>query len=143
MLTCVECLNRKSYLHQTETEMVLTEKEKAGAEELLRLLPVSDLHSLAQTVTSKMLFLETSSEAVTAIILHTAKAVDLLMRKKIKKEVLFQYLHNKRVPVEAVADKPVLVARVLELWGTELPLGNLTLLDFLGSFGVPKPGNIK
>ena len=32
------------YLYHSCSEMVLTEKEKAGAETLLGLLPVSDLH---------------------------------------------------------------------------------------------------
>ena len=35
------------------------------------------------------------------------KATDLLKRKKIKKELLFKYLHSKRVPIESVADKVV------------------------------------
>ena len=97
---------------------MLTEAEKYGISELLSRLSVSDLQSLAQTVTSKLLVPETSSEAITAIILHTDKAVDLLKRKKIKKELLFKYLHLKGVSIEAVADKSVHVTRVLEVWRT-------------------------
>jgi len=107
---------------------MLTEAEKYGISELLSRLSVSDLQSLAQTVTSKLLVPETSSEAITAIILHTDKAVDLLKRKKIKKEILFKYLHFKRVPIEAVADKSVHVSRVLEVWGTA-QCGDMTVMD--------------
>ena len=107
---------------------MLTEAEKYGISELLSRLSVSDLQSLAQTVTSKLLVPETSSEAITAIILHTDKAVDLLKRKKIKKEVLFKYLHFKRVPIEAVSDKSVHVSRVLELWGAP-ETGDMTVMD--------------
>ena len=107
---------------------MLTEAEKHGISELLSRLSVSDLQSLAQTVTSKLLVPETTSEAITAIILHTDKAVDLLKRKKIKKEVLFKYLHFKRVPIEAVADKSVHVSRVLEVWGTS-GCGDMTVMD--------------
>jgi len=108
---------------------MLTEPEKHGISELLSRLPVSDLQSLAQTVTSKLLVPETSSEAITAIILHTDRAVDLLKRKKMKKEVLFKYLHFKRVPIEAVSEKSVHVSRVLELWGATESGGDLTVMD--------------
>ena len=37
-----------------------------------------------------------------AIILHTDKAVDLLKRRKLKKELLFKYLHEKKVPIDRV-----------------------------------------
>ena len=97
---------------------MLTEAEKRGISELLHGLSVSDLQSLAETVTSKLLVPETSFEAIRAIILHTDKAVDLLKRKKIKKELLFKYLHLKGVSIEAVADKSVHVTRVLEVWRT-------------------------
>ena len=97
---------------------MLTDAEKIGIYELLNGLSVSDLQSLAETVTSKLLVPETSFEAIRAIILHTDKAVDLLKRKKIKKELLFKYLDFKGVPIEAVADKSVHVTRVLEVWRT-------------------------
>ena len=96
---------------------MLTEAEKHGIAELLTRMSVQDLQSLAQTVTSKLLVPETSSEAISMIILHTERAADLLKRRKIKKELLFKYLHYKRVPIESVADKSVHVTRVLELWG--------------------------
>ena len=75
----------------------------------------------AQTVTSKLLVPETSSEAISMIILHTDRAADLLKRRKIKKELLFKYLHFKRVAIESIADKSVHVNRVLEVWGSSDP----------------------
>ena len=36
---------------------------------------------------------------------YESQATDLLKRKKIKKELLFKYLHSKRVPIESAADK--------------------------------------
>ena len=71
---------------------MLTEKEKHGISELLDRMTISDLQSLAQTVTSRLLVPENSMEAIQAIILHTDKASDLLKRRKIKKELLFKYL---------------------------------------------------
>jgi hypothetical protein len=95
---------------------MLTERERHGMAELLGRMDPADLISLAQTVTSRLLAADTPAEAVENIILHTDKATDLLKRKKIKKELLFKYLHSKRVPIESVADKAVHVSRVLETW---------------------------
>nr|ACO10605.1 C3orf38 homolog [Caligus rogercresseyi] len=56
--------------------------------------------------------------------LHTESAVDLLKRRKIKRDLLFKYLSSKKVPVEGSADKSILVSLVLESWGTsERPSG--------------------
>lgn len=100
---------------------MLTESEKHGMAELLARMSVEDLQSLAQTVTSKLLVPETSSESISMIILHTDRAADLLKRRKIKKELLFKYLHFKRVAIESIADKSVHVRRVLEVWGSSDP----------------------
>ena len=101
---------------------MLTELEKLGVLELLSCMSLEDLQSLAQTVTNNMFVNQPMDEAITTIILHTDKAADLLKRRKIKKELLFKYLHVKGVPIEAIADKNVHVSRVLELWKN----GNVT-----------------
>jgi len=95
---------------------MLTERERHGMAELLSRMEPTDLMSLTQTVTSRLLVADTPAEAVETIILHTDKATDLLKRKKVKKELLFKYLHSKRVPIESAADKAVHVSRVLETW---------------------------
>ena len=96
---------------------MLTEKEKHGISELLSRMAPRDLNSLAQTVTSRLIVPETSSEAVSAILLHTDKPADLLRRRKIKKELLFKYLHAKRVTADPQAEKAVFISHVLQLWG--------------------------
>ena len=70
---------------------MLSEREKHGIAELLHRLDPSDLQSLAQTVTSRLIVPESPSEAVQAIILHTDRPADLLRRRKVKKEFLFKY----------------------------------------------------
>jgi hypothetical protein len=67
---------------------------------------------------------------VSSIILHTDKASDLLKRKKVKKEFLFKYLHDKRVEsVEATSEKAVLIKQVMTLWGSmERSLGSCLAL---------------
>ena len=96
---------------------MLTEAEKHGINELLSRMSAQDLQSLAQTVTSKQLVPETSSEAISMIILHTERAAELLDRKKITKELMFEYLHFKSVPIKSEAGKIEHALRVLRLWG--------------------------
>ena len=98
---------------------MLTEKEKHGISELLGRMTSKDLTSLAQTVTSRLIVPETTSEAVSAILLNTDKPGDLLRRRKIKKELLFKYLHAKKVTVDPSADKCVFITHVLQLWGSQ------------------------
>ena len=97
---------------------MLTEKEKHGISELLARMSTRDLNSLSQTVTSRLIVPETTSEAVSAILLHTDKPSDLLRRRKVKKELLFKYLHAKKVAVDPAADKSIFISHVLQLWGT-------------------------
>jgi len=118
---------------------MLTEKEKHGISELLDRMTISDLQSLAQTVTSRLLVPENSMEAIQAIILHTDKASDLLKRRKIKKELLFKYLHFKRVPIEAISDKHLHVIKVLEVWESSESQECFTAMDSDNSLECPPP----
>ncbi len=97
---------------------MLTEREKHGIAELLHRLESSDLNSLAQTVTSRLIVPESPSDAVQAILLHTDRPADLLRRRKVRKDFLFKYLHDKRVEgVDPTAEKAAIVSHVLALWG--------------------------
>jgi len=95
---------------------MLSEKEKHGISEMLSMMSISDLKSLSQTVTNRLLMPETNMEAIDAIILHTEKSLDLLKRKKIKKELLFKYLHRKRITIQANSEKSSYVRKILEVW---------------------------
>jgi hypothetical protein len=108
---------------------MLTEKEKHGISELLIRMSPRDLNSLAQTVTSRLIVPETTSEAVSAILLHTDKPADLLKRRKVKKEFLFKYLTAKKVSVDPSADKLIFVTSVLQLWGNHLGIPGKLLSD--------------
>eukprot|EP00095_Tigriopus_kingsejongensis_P004791 maker-scaffold77_size404793-snap-gene-3.35 protein:Tk04791 transcript:maker-scaffold77_size404793-snap-gene-3.35-mRNA-1 annotation:"c3orf38 homolog" len=106
--------------------MPLSEREKYGISQLLSsgLFTTSDLTSLAQTVTARLILPESSAEAITAIILHTDQAEDLLKRRKVRKEVLFKYLFANRIEgVNPSSDKGEVIAHVLEFWQSPLPPG--------------------
>ena len=121
---------------------MLSAKEKHGISEMLSMMIISDLKSLAQTVTNRLIMPETNMEAIEAIILHTEKSVDLLKRKKIKKELLFKYLHRKRIPIEALSDKSLHVRKVLEVWeSNEAPYCDDMDYDY-SSEGIPPSRNV-
>jgi len=118
---------------------MLTEREKHGIAEMLHRMEKRDLNSLAATVTSRLIVPETSSEAVEAIILHTDRSVDLLKRRKVRKEFLFKYLHDKRVSIEVTADKQIHVQRVLELWDSSDTCESNDIEDESGAPPAPVP----
>jgi len=118
---------------------MLTEKEKHGIAEMLHRMEKRDLNSLAATVTSRLIVPETSGEAVEAIILHTDRSVDLLKRRKVRKEFLFKYLHDKRVSIEVTADKQIHVERVLELWDSSDTVSSNDIEDESGAPPAPVP----
>jgi len=116
---------------------MLSEQEKQGISELLGMMSMEDLQALAQTVTSRLLVPKNSADAIQTIILHTDKAPDLLKRKKIKKVLLFKYLHYKSISVESISDKTVHVNRVLEVWGSNDLQNCSIVMDSDNSFEVP------
>ena len=57
-------------------------------------------------------------EAVKAILTYSNTAVELLRRKKMKRDILFQYLTECDVFVQVVADKKEIMNLVLSHWGS-------------------------
>lgn len=55
-------------------------------------------------------------EAINYIFTHVENALSLLHKKAITKEVLFRYLHHRRVPVTHDFSKANLIQKVLDLW---------------------------
>ena len=56
------------------------------------------------------------AEAMNAIILHSPTVESLLTRRKISKEVLFRYLHEKKISSIPSADKRTFVEEIIQLW---------------------------
>ncbi|XP_034043136.1 uncharacterized protein C3orf38 homolog [Thalassophryne amazonica] len=100
----------------------LSKQERAGCTKIINMLTQSDLLSLCDTVTKKMIAVESSTEAVEAILTYSTSAEELLRRKKVHRELLFSYLVKEGVVMSTNSEKHQLVKRTLELWssGTEL-----------------------
>ncbi|XP_051761946.1 uncharacterized protein C3orf38 homolog isoform X2 [Ctenopharyngodon idella] len=63
----------------------LSVKEQSGCRKLLKLLPLDDLFALKDTVTNRLIAVESTEEAIEAIITYSQDAEELLKRKKISK----------------------------------------------------------
>ena len=56
--------------------------------------------------------------AIEAALSYSESAVELLKRKKLRRDDLFQYLASQNVVISPKADKHDLIQRVLEHWGS-------------------------
>ncbi|KAK6485336.1 hypothetical protein HHUSO_G11090 [Huso huso] len=99
----------------------LSEKEKEGCKEILNSLSNTELFALKDTVTNRMITVESVKEAVQAIISYSQCAEELLKRKKVHREVIYTYLTNQGVVIPPNAEKHVLVKKALEYWKTPKP----------------------
>ncbi|XP_067664467.1 uncharacterized protein C3orf38 homolog [Haliotis asinina] len=97
--------------------------EKKGCEAILRKLDQEDVMSLKDTVTKRQIAAETKTEAIRAIITYSETSAELLKRKKIRRDLLFQYLDDNNVPVSVSAEKHQLVFKILEFWGVGITNG--------------------
>lgn len=105
---------------------MLSEVEKNGIRSLLERLEKPDLISLTDTVTNRAVTVDTSEDAIEAIISFTVNTKVLLRRKKVRREHVFQYLAEHQVFVPSTADKQQLIKKVMDLWvqkERELKLG--------------------
>lgn len=99
--------------------MKLDECEKDNVYSLLSYLVEHDLMALSRTVTNQLLNFESVNDAIEAIILHETDIKSLLSRRKVTREILFKYLHDKKVDIPANSEKNFLIKRVIELWDND------------------------
>ncbi|KAJ7376584.1 hypothetical protein OS493_033745 [Desmophyllum pertusum] len=97
---------------------MLSEQEKEGCKNILNKLPRQDLINLTDTVTNRVVSPENASEAVNAILTYSHTASQLLRRKKVKREHIYQYLAENGVIEPVASDKPSLIRKVLLYWGS-------------------------
>ncbi|EDO45335.1 predicted protein [Nematostella vectensis] len=97
---------------------MLTGKEKELFCEILGRVNLQDLISLTDTVTNRVISTENREEAIEAILLFSKNANHLLRRKKIKREILYQYLAEKGFVAPTTADKSFLCRKILNICGS-------------------------
>lgn len=99
---------------------MLTTTEEAGIRDILKLMDVQDVISLATTMTNHFVKLETLKDAVNAICLYATSASSVLSRKKVKKEALFRYLYQKNIVSDPHGEKLTVVNIILARWQSPL-----------------------
>ncbi|XP_026074258.1 uncharacterized protein C3orf38-like [Carassius auratus] len=96
----------------------LSMKEQSGCRKLLRLLTLDDLFALKDTVTNRLIAVESTQEAIEAIITYSQDAEELLKRKKVHRDVIFKYLANEGVAMLPNSEKQQLIRRTIEYWSS-------------------------
>lgn len=94
----------------------MNDKEKQGIASILRMMPGPDVIALAETITCRMVHVTTENEAINVIIKYSTSAMDVLLRRKMKKEYVHRYLVECGRVVPATTDKVAIVRCILELW---------------------------
>lgn len=96
---------------------MLPEKERNSAQKLLELLKTEELLALANTTTNKRIVVQTRAEAIEAIVIYSESSMVLLNRKRLSKNVLFQYLAGDGIMVNVMGLKSHFIEKTLEHWG--------------------------
>ncbi|GFQ84894.1 hypothetical protein TNCT_416981 [Trichonephila clavata] len=95
---------------------MLTRTEESGLREILNDFTDSDIFSLADTVTKRLLNISARSDAIQAIISCLEKPSDLLKRQKVTKKILFSYLLKLKPCISPECTKAELVKMCLKEW---------------------------
>ncbi|GFT15831.1 hypothetical protein NPIL_562421 [Nephila pilipes] len=95
---------------------MLTPTEESGIRAILNDFIDSDLFSLADTITKRLLNVSNKSDAIQAIISCLEKPSDLLKRQKVTKKILFSYLLKLKSSVSPECTKAELVKMCLKQW---------------------------
>lgn len=97
----------------------LSETERTGCAKILIKMPTVDLRSLSDTVTNKMIIVESDKEAMDTILSFTMSAEELLKRRKVYRDLIFKYLAEEGIAMPPSSEKHVLIKRTLELWSSK------------------------
>ncbi|KAJ8399621.1 hypothetical protein AAFF_G00410320 [Aldrovandia affinis] len=103
----------------------LSRKEREGCMKMLGRLSYDDVLALSDTVTNRMIVVESRKEAMEAILTYSQGAEELLKRKKVHREVIFKYLAGENVTMPPNTEKNQLVKRALQFWASEEMASNV------------------
>ncbi|RWS30287.1 uncharacterized protein B4U80_03614 [Leptotrombidium deliense] len=97
--------------------MVLSSIEKCEIRKILSKLSIEDLCSLSVTVTSGLSEPKNEKDAINSILVYGNNASSILKRRKIKKDIIFQYLKDEDVFVDVSKGKTHFISACLKYWG--------------------------
>ncbi|XP_033750045.1 uncharacterized protein C3orf38 homolog [Pecten maximus] len=91
-------------------------EEKAGSKDILGRLSYSELNELKDTITRKQISAYGRKECINAIVAYSESASELLHRKKLKRDILFQYLFDNQIFESVNSSKDDLVKSIIKFW---------------------------
>ncbi|CAF1043972.1 unnamed protein product [Didymodactylos carnosus] len=108
----------------------MNNSEIKGAKELLLMLSDSELMSLKDTVTKSLNPTNNRLEAIDACISFSQSPMELLRRKKIRRDLLLQYLARKSISISPGIDKVKLVKMIVEHWNSSIKVTDCNENDY-------------
>ncbi|XP_063809705.1 uncharacterized protein C3orf38 homolog [Pseudophryne corroboree] len=96
--------------------MGLSGLEREGCSRVLMLLNSEDLFSLAGTVTKHTMSVCTRAEAINVILQNSQSATELLNRRKVYRDTIFQYLSSEGVFLQAKSTKTDVMLKAIAHW---------------------------
>ncbi|XP_075450126.1 uncharacterized protein LOC142491437 isoform X2 [Ascaphus truei] len=94
----------------------LSAQEKAGCQQLLKLLRTDKLLALAETVTKHTIHVQNREDAINEVLSHSHSATELLKRRNVQHDVIYKYLVMQNIVVLRTSEKLELIQHVLEHW---------------------------
>ncbi|XP_072287991.1 uncharacterized protein C3orf38 homolog [Pyxicephalus adspersus] len=94
----------------------LSVREKEGCRRLLEGLEISELFSVAETVTNRLINVYSREEAIDAILVYSKDATELLKRRKVNRDAIFKYLAAEKLAVPPSTEKSQLIQYAINHW---------------------------
>ncbi|XP_050335726.1 uncharacterized protein C3orf38 homolog [Bactrocera neohumeralis] len=100
--------------------MPITEREKLGIVDFLvsEEQNVPALLQVARSVTKNICDVATAQEALDYAYIQIGDTLTLLNKRAITREMLFKYLHHRKIQVNADFTKGALITKIIEYWNT-------------------------
>lgn len=117
---------------------MISDYAREECKKILAMLSNEDILAIKDTVTNKMVTATTREEAIDAILMYSNSAEELLGRKKLKREVLFQYTHTEKIPeITAFSPKPELISKIMQWWrGKNLNVNHISRMNEIDHFNI-------
>ncbi|XP_036613270.1 uncharacterized protein C3orf38 homolog [Trichosurus vulpecula] len=94
----------------------LNKMELEGCRDLLGLMETSEILSLCDTITNRLVHPQDRQDAIRAVLAYSQSAEELLKRKKVYREIIFKYLAMKGVIVPPGSEKHNLIQYAKNHW---------------------------
>uniref|UniRef100_A0A0E9XED9 Uncharacterized protein n=1 Tax=Anguilla anguilla TaxID=7936 RepID=A0A0E9XED9_ANGAN len=107
----------------------LSEREQEGSRTLLLVLSDSDLTEVCKNVIDESISTQNREVVMDAMLMLSQSAETILKRKKVSREVIFNYLENEGIDMPASPTKKQLIEITLQFWASNTRADDVTTDD--------------